>query len=168
MIDYWELEDLLVSALLQRLRCLEMSLLSTFNVLHLTSLPPPPPRQDSYPGVLITERLYMTGNPVPEAKWVLRGRIVTNNTSPLYGNNENIQYVITEKGQSLLSPVHSLDDQLNTHLHCRRLWEMVQPDCGQHLRGGRWWLHLCWCQRWRSIRAKRLPHFWSTKGKWLN
>ena len=46
----------------------------------------------------------MTGNPVPEAKWVLRGRIVTNNTSPLYGNNENIQYVITEKGQSL-SPV---------------------------------------------------------------
>ena len=47
-------------------------------------------------------RLYdsmMTGNPVPEAKWVLRGRIVTNNTSPLYGNNENIQYVIHEKGE---------------------------------------------------------------------
>ena len=41
----------------------------------------------------------MTGNPVPEAKWVLRGRIVTNNTSPLYGNNEHIQYVIHEKGE---------------------------------------------------------------------
>ena len=40
----------------------------------------------------------VTGNPVPEAKWVLRGRIVTNNTSPLYGNNDNIQYVIHEKG----------------------------------------------------------------------
>ena len=40
----------------------------------------------------------MTGNPVPEAKWVLRGRIVTNNTSPLYGNNDNIQYVIHERG----------------------------------------------------------------------
>ena len=51
-------------------------------------------------GIIII-RLYdfmMTGNPVPEAKWVLRGRIVTNNTSPLYGNNENIQYVIHEKG----------------------------------------------------------------------
>ena len=50
-------------------------------------------------GIMII-RLYdsmMTGNPVPEAKWVLRGRIVTNNTSPLYGNNENIQYVIHEK-----------------------------------------------------------------------
>ena len=35
---------------------------------------------------------------MPEAKWVLRGRIVTNNTSPLYGNNDNIQYVIHEKG----------------------------------------------------------------------
>ena len=42
----------------------------------------------------------MLGNPVPEAKWVLRGRIVTNNTSPLYsGSNENIQYVIHEKGE---------------------------------------------------------------------
>ena len=53
-------------------------------------------------GIIII-RLYdfmMTGNPVPEAKWVLRGRIVTNNTSPLYGSNENIQYVIHEKGKS--------------------------------------------------------------------
>ena len=42
----------------------------------------------------------MAGNPVPEAKWVLRGRIVTNNTSPLYGSNDNIQYVIHEKGET--------------------------------------------------------------------
>ena len=38
---------------------------------------------------------------MPEAKWVLRGRIVTNNTSPLYGNNDNIQYVIHEKGSDV-------------------------------------------------------------------
>jgi len=52
----------------------------------------------SQPGANITLSCFITGNPVPEAKWVLRGRIVTNNTSPLYGNNENIQYVIHEKG----------------------------------------------------------------------
>ena len=38
------------------------------------------------------------GNPVPEAKWVLRGRIVTNNTSPLHGA-ANQQYVIQEEGE---------------------------------------------------------------------
>ena len=51
------------------------------------------------PGEMINQTLYMTGNPVPEAKWVLRGRIVTNNTSPLYGNSDNIQYVIHERGE---------------------------------------------------------------------
>ena len=40
----------------------------------------------------------MLGNPVPEAKWVLRGRIVTNNTSPLHGSG-NQQYVIQEEGE---------------------------------------------------------------------
>ena len=50
---------------------------------------------------MIKQTLGMTGNPVPEAKWVLRGRIVTNNTSPLYGNNDNIQYVIHEKGDNI-------------------------------------------------------------------
>ena len=50
----------------------------------------------------------MTGNPVPEAKWVLRGRIVTNNTSPLYGNNENIQYVIHEKGEQIIFNANSI------------------------------------------------------------
>ena len=38
------------------------------------------------------------GNPIPEAKWVLRGRIVTNNTSPLHGSG-NQQYVIQEEGE---------------------------------------------------------------------
>jgi len=53
----------------------------------------------SQPGANVTLSCFITGNPVPEAKWVLRGRIVTNNTSPLYsGSNENIQYVIHEKG----------------------------------------------------------------------
>lgn len=46
----------------------------------------------------VTLSCFITGNPVPEAKWVLRGRIVTNNTNSLYGTNKNIQYVIHEKG----------------------------------------------------------------------
>ena len=41
------------------------------------------------------------GNPIPEAKWVLRGRIVTNNTSPLHGSG-NQQYVIQEEADRVL------------------------------------------------------------------
>ena len=37
------------------------------------------------------------GNPVPEAKWVLRGRIVNNNTSPSGSNNQI--YLIHELGK---------------------------------------------------------------------
>jgi len=51
----------------------------------------------SQPGSNVTLSCFITGNPIPEAKWVLRGRIVTNNTSPLHGTNNQI-YVIHEKG----------------------------------------------------------------------
>jgi len=51
----------------------------------------------SQPGSNVTLSCFITGNPIPEAKWVLRGRIVTNNTSPLHGSG-NQQYVIQEEG----------------------------------------------------------------------
>ncbi len=39
----------------------------------------------------------LLGNPVPEAKWVLRGRIVNNNTSPTGVGNQI--YLIHELGE---------------------------------------------------------------------
>jgi len=44
--------------------------------------------------------LDVSGNPIPEAKWVLRGRIVNNNTSPS-GSNTQI-YLIHELGEITL------------------------------------------------------------------
>ena len=48
--------------------------------------------------IFVNDPWKIAGNPIPEAKWVLRGRIVTNNTSPLHGTNNQI-YVIHEKGK---------------------------------------------------------------------
>ena len=107
---------------------------------------------------MITERLYMTGNPVPEAKWVLRGRIVTNNTSPLYGNNENIQYVITEKGKkSLFSSVPSLDDK-----HWPSLQEALS-DGSTWL----WWTSLRRTPMTTPVLGSTLEEYLSKTSPWL-
>ena len=97
-----------------------------------------------------TDNYIFLGNPIPEAKWVLRGRIVTNNTSPLHGSG-NQQYVIQEEGEkssssflSFLSASSSLPSSLHVAIfmittfviHIPR-WvpEMVQPYLGQYLCG---------------------------------
>lgn len=50
----------------------------------------------SQPGTNVTLSCFIKGNPVPEAKWVLRGRIVNNNTSPTGVGNQI--YLIHELG----------------------------------------------------------------------
>ena len=95
-------------------------------------------------------RQLFLGNPIPEAKWVLRGRIVTNNTSPLHGSG-NQQYVIQEEGEkssssflsflssssSLPSPLHIVIFIITTFVTRIPRWvpEMVQPYLGQYLCG---------------------------------
>ena len=86
------------------------------------------------------------GNPIPEAKWVLRGRIVTNNTSPLHGSG-NQQYVIQEEGEKIVlsflsflsasSSLHVFIFILTTFIMRIPRWvpEMVQPYLGQYLCG---------------------------------
>ena len=47
-------------------------------------------------GMNATLRCKITGNPVPGVKWVLNGRILANNSSPLYAKNPDQIYVIED------------------------------------------------------------------------
>ena len=40
----------------------------------------------------------IVGDPIPEAKWVLRGRIVNNNSSPIGSNSQQL-YLIHQQGK---------------------------------------------------------------------
>ena len=49
------------------------------------------------PGMNATLRCKITGNPVPGVKWVLNGRILANNTTPLHSKNPDQLYVIEDQ-----------------------------------------------------------------------
>ena len=120
---------------------------------------------------------YILGNPVPEAKWVLRGRIVTNNTNSLYGTNKNIQYVIHEKGLNITTlytvwiiPLGGFERWFN--LTVVNISEEDEDDytCVGVNAGSTCLLKMNtfdWFTYRRRLRAKCLPNFRSTKGKWI-
>ena len=65
------------------------------------------PKVLGYLGENATLECKIIGNPVPAVKWVLNGRIIQNNSSPLNTKNMEQTYVITEKALAEGKPILS-------------------------------------------------------------